>query len=46
MQMWAIMLILLCYNNQSGPADAYNDCNYQNESTKLYMIPEFLYPQD
>lgn len=29
----------ICYNNGSGPADAYNDFNYQNESTKIVHDP-------
>lgn len=39
MQMWAIMLILFCYNNENGPAGAYNDLNYPNESTKIVYDP-------
>lgn len=38
MQMWAIMLILFCYN-ENGPAGAYNDLNYPNESTKIVHDP-------
>lgn len=33
------MLIPFCYNNGNGPADAYNDFNYQNESTKTVYDP-------
>lgn len=29
----------ICYNNGSRPADAYNDFNYQNESTKIVHDP-------
>lgn len=33
------MLTLLHYNNQNGPAGAYNDLNYQDESTKTVYNP-------
>lgn len=35
MQIWVTMLTVFCCDKEKGPADTYNDFNYQNKSTKI-----------